>query len=336
MVKLAHAFKWSFLVVSILTKMGLAVSEPDDLFQKALMKETGERNLEAAITLYQQVVGNPDVGPGVAAEARWRMGQCYEKLGLPRKAELVYRQLLEKPKSVTPALIQRARARLREVAAVNELKPTPNSPGKIVWVKRYARTPLSVFLGPTWLGGASAQSAYGIDLGLRWLFSDVHRNERFYVEGRTMVPIVHATIANQLIQSTINGPTRASLKLNYQIALGLAGELPHGTQREIVPELGAGFELTSSKIQYTNAAFSGEQKESRWRPYIEAGMQLYPEKTLSLLIHARIVQTPYAQAIDAQGVAGSEPFHFPSSQWSLGAVLQMKIGYFREVPELKL
>ena len=325
----------ALLVAALVPTFIFAKGEPDDLFQKALVQESAERNLEAAIALYQQTVGNPLVGPGVAAEARWRMGQCYEKLGKPHKAEMVYRQLLEKTSGVTPQLVQKARAHLRQVEAENRLKASPGSPGKVVWVRRFQLTPLSFLLGPSLSTGSNTLPVSSLMTGLRWRMSAADHPQRFYAQMRGWVPLSGSTVQNQVSPSNISGTTNATLNLQYQLSLGLVGELPHGRQRTVIPEVGAGFAVTATKISFANAAFSGDQSEKRWRPYLEAGLQLFPDRTLSLLINATYVQTPYPQSIDAQGIAGSQSFGFPSSQWVLGAMLQTKFGYYRSVPELQ-
>jgi Tol biopolymer transport system component len=57
-----------------------------DQFQKALAKERGEGNLEEAIALYQKVVEETK-DESLAAQAQYRIGACYEKLG-KEKAKL--------------------------------------------------------------------------------------------------------------------------------------------------------------------------------------------------------------------------------------------------------
>jgi hypothetical protein len=149
------------------------------------------------------------------------------------------------------------------------------------------------------------------------------------------MPLTNSTVQDALSQSNLQGTTNASLKLQYQTSLGLIGELPHGRQRAVIPEVGAGFALTATKISYTNAAFSGEQSAQRWSPYLETGLQLLSDRNPSLLINAAYLPTPYRQSIDAQGLVRSQSFDFASSQWVLTAMLQMKIGYHRSVPEIQ-
>src|SRR4051812_7381465 len=72
-----------------------ATSRADELFQQALVKESGERDLEGAIELYQKVLDQPGAERVVLFEARMRMGACYERLGKLDAAEQAYEQILK-------------------------------------------------------------------------------------------------------------------------------------------------------------------------------------------------------------------------------------------------
>ena len=325
----------SALLMAVFVPAALfANGQPDDLFQKALVKESVDRNLEGAINLYQQTVGHPKVGPGVAAEARLRMGLCYEKLAQPQEAETVYRQLLARTSGASPEIIQQAKARLRQVEAENHLGVTSGNPGKIVWVRRYQWSPLSVLSGPTASAGSNSLTFYSLMVGLRWRLSAPDRPFPFSVELRGVVPLVNSTIETQFSPSNLQGPTSASLKVQYQTSLGLVSQLPHGQQRTVIPEVGAGFILTASQISFANATSSGEQSDKQWSPYLETGAQLFSDRTVSLLMHVTYIPTPYTRSIDAGGMGGSHSFGFPTAQWALGAIVQTKVGYYHSVPEL--
>jgi tetratricopeptide (TPR) repeat protein len=66
----------------------LALQNGYDLFQKALAKERAEGNLEEAIALYQKVI-EESKDESLAAKAQFRIGVCYEKLGL-NKSKLAH------------------------------------------------------------------------------------------------------------------------------------------------------------------------------------------------------------------------------------------------------
>ncbi|MDH4218718.1 MAG: tetratricopeptide repeat protein [Candidatus Aminicenantes bacterium] len=79
------------ILIAILTLLAfsfgsLALQNGYDLFQKALAKERAEGNLEEAIALYQKVIAESK-DESLAAKAQFRIGVCYEKLGL-KKAKL--------------------------------------------------------------------------------------------------------------------------------------------------------------------------------------------------------------------------------------------------------
>ena len=72
------------IIVGLLVALGAGFSAPQsshDLFQKALVKERTEGNLEDAIQLYQRIVREFAEDRPLAAKALLQMGQCYEKLG---------------------------------------------------------------------------------------------------------------------------------------------------------------------------------------------------------------------------------------------------------------
>ena len=76
--------KPAILVAMIMGAMlalgALAPQNGHDQFQKALAKERGEGNLEEAIALYQKVIAETK-DETLAAQAQFRIGICYEKLG---------------------------------------------------------------------------------------------------------------------------------------------------------------------------------------------------------------------------------------------------------------
>ena len=51
------------------------------LLQKAIQKETVDGDLNAAISMYRQILANPGENRAVAAKALLQIGRCYEKLG---------------------------------------------------------------------------------------------------------------------------------------------------------------------------------------------------------------------------------------------------------------
>lgn len=87
----------TFLVVLILLAVIAKSTAPQtsyDLFQKALVKEKAEGNLEEAIVLFQKVVDKRD-DESLAAQAQLHIGMCYEKLGLT-KAQEAYQKVIDR------------------------------------------------------------------------------------------------------------------------------------------------------------------------------------------------------------------------------------------------
>jgi Tol biopolymer transport system component len=84
------------IIVGLLVALSAAMAPPQsghDLFQKALVKERTEGNLEGAIQLYQRIVREFSNDRPVAAKALLQIGQCYEKLGKD-EARKAYERLL--------------------------------------------------------------------------------------------------------------------------------------------------------------------------------------------------------------------------------------------------
>jgi len=86
----------TFIVLLILLAVIAKSTAPQtsyDLFQKALVKEKAEGNLEEAIVLFQKVVDKGD-DEALAAQAQLHIGLCYEKLGLT-KAQEAYQKVID-------------------------------------------------------------------------------------------------------------------------------------------------------------------------------------------------------------------------------------------------
>ena len=61
--------------------------EVHDLFQKGLVQERAEGNLEKAVELFEQVVAKAEDNPELAAKAWLQIGACYERLGRQHQQE---------------------------------------------------------------------------------------------------------------------------------------------------------------------------------------------------------------------------------------------------------
>ena len=98
-----------FLTVLLLAfgaQVASAAPSGYDLFQKALVKERAEGNIDEAIQLYQRIVKDFAADRTVAAKALVQIGQCYEKLGKEeaRKAyQRVLREFENRNRRATPS-----------------------------------------------------------------------------------------------------------------------------------------------------------------------------------------------------------------------------------------
>ena len=94
-----------------------------DLFQKALVAERTQGDLDQAIQLYQQILANHADDRTLAAKALLQMGQCYEKLG-NTEARKAYGRIVEEYADQTTISAQ-ARTRLAAlVSSVGRHRPS--------------------------------------------------------------------------------------------------------------------------------------------------------------------------------------------------------------------
>ena len=115
------------IIVGLLVALGAGFSAPQsshDLFQKALVKERTEGNLEEAIQLYQRIVRDFAGDHPLAAKALLQMGQCYEKLG-KTEARKAYQRVIDNysDQQSEVALAREAIARLSKALVEVAAKP---------------------------------------------------------------------------------------------------------------------------------------------------------------------------------------------------------------------
>ncbi len=110
-----RVFTLPMVVLLLALGAGMAPAQSGyDLFQKALVKERAEGNVQEAIHLYQRIVREHAGNRALVAKALVQIGQCYEKLGKgeARKAyELVLRNYADQQDAAAEA-----RARLAALA----------------------------------------------------------------------------------------------------------------------------------------------------------------------------------------------------------------------------
>ena len=90
------------LVISLLAASinPVIAQAPEQLYQKGLMKETGEGLLQDAISLYSQVADNSEAGESLRAKALLHIGRCYEKMGKDEATKAYQRLVNNFPDSV--------------------------------------------------------------------------------------------------------------------------------------------------------------------------------------------------------------------------------------------
>ncbi len=74
--------------------LGSAAATTSELLEKGIYNEETKGDLDAAITIYQQVVGDAKAAQSLAAQAQFRLGQCYLKKNRPADATAAFEKLI--------------------------------------------------------------------------------------------------------------------------------------------------------------------------------------------------------------------------------------------------
>jgi Tol biopolymer transport system component len=122
------------IIVGLLVALSAAMAPPQsghDLFQKALVMERTEGNLEGAIQLYQRIVREFSNDRPLAAKALLLMGQCYEKLGKD-EARKAYERLVRDYADQNEVAAQ-ARTRLAALRKPSGVSKEPAFATRQVW-----------------------------------------------------------------------------------------------------------------------------------------------------------------------------------------------------------
>jgi Tol biopolymer transport system component len=109
---------WTVVIAAALIAGSGQIQSGHDLYQKALVKERAEGNLQEAIDLYQRVVREFPADRSLAARALVQMGQCYAKLGKQEATRTYERVVRDYSDQQEP--LRMARARLAALS-----KPQP-------------------------------------------------------------------------------------------------------------------------------------------------------------------------------------------------------------------
>jgi Tol biopolymer transport system component len=113
MKKLRQLMLAAVIIGSVLTTAAAAESF-SVLLQKGIFAEETERNLDAAIKIYQQITAEAATNRPVLAQAQYRLGACYQKKGSKEQAISVLNDLLRQFPA-EEALGQKARELLAEL-----------------------------------------------------------------------------------------------------------------------------------------------------------------------------------------------------------------------------
>ncbi|MBM3880931.1 MAG: tetratricopeptide repeat protein [Verrucomicrobia bacterium] len=84
------------------------------LLQKGIFAEETERNLDAAIQIYQQITAEAAADRPLVAQAQYRLGVCYQKQGKKEEAATAFRRIVEQF-ATEAELVANARSRLSEL-----------------------------------------------------------------------------------------------------------------------------------------------------------------------------------------------------------------------------
>ena len=95
---------------SIFSAISISAQTPSQLFQQALLKENGEGNLKAAVSIYEKIVENTSAERSLRAKAQLHIGICWEKMG-KQEAVNAYKIVMEQFNDQS-SIVQEARERL--------------------------------------------------------------------------------------------------------------------------------------------------------------------------------------------------------------------------------
>ncbi|UCE23293.1 MAG: PD40 domain-containing protein [Candidatus Zixiibacteriota bacterium] len=72
---------WISAIALVILAVSLSAQTAEQLYQDGLLKESGEGDLQAAISIYEQIVADGSADHAVKAKAQLHIGLCYEKMG---------------------------------------------------------------------------------------------------------------------------------------------------------------------------------------------------------------------------------------------------------------
>ena len=271
-----------------------AETPPLALFQEALVKESGERDPEAAIDLYRQVIEQPSVGRSLKFKAQLHLAGCYERVGRPLDAEPLYHQILtESPPGDVAQQAQTALTRLEAQAqAAREAARAAHPEAATVLTREFHETRFAFSVGPTFLG-AQGNSLKDFSVALRGRLSSPNVAFPLYLEAGAVPALWDSKVQNQSQTPASGATVTESLSLKFQAYSALINELPHGRQRDVIPELGAGVALTDSTLS------SGGMTRTL-RPYFSTALHVFADRRISFLLQGSYTALPFKESVEVQ------------------------------------
>src|SRR5680860_447806 len=126
----------SFLLTSFLFFAGINLTfsqSAEQLYQKGLMQEEGEGNLEEAIKIFAGIVENQNADKSIQAKALLHVGLCYEKLGKD-EATKAYQKLVNNfPGQKNEVAIARERLSKLKIPTEEITKTSSVMTNKKIW-----------------------------------------------------------------------------------------------------------------------------------------------------------------------------------------------------------
>ena len=69
---------------------------PSELLEKGIYTQDTKGDIDSAIAIYQQVVAEASSNQSLAAQAQFRLGQCYLKKNQPTEATAAFQKLIHR------------------------------------------------------------------------------------------------------------------------------------------------------------------------------------------------------------------------------------------------
>ncbi len=313
-----------------------AASSAENLFQQALVKESGERDLEGAIALYQKVIDEPGAERLAIFEARFRLGTCYERLGKTQEAQAVYRQILADASAPPSEIARETQANLRRLEAQDRAAAQASASAQMKVSREFHATNASFSIGPALLL-TKGESTSGLSASFRYRLSSPSRPLALYIDLNGITPFSSSSLHEETRVADAQTTDHGRLRLRYQVSAAVVAELPHGVQRKVIPNIGVGLALTGADLTVTSAYIgssypaSSEEKISRktLSPMVTTGLHFFPDQVISFILQGTCVANPFPSSMDLASPPHRASFNAPSPLWGVAGKIQLKIGWYK-------